>query len=92
MSFLLFQTTRAKISPATRSADSNPDSIKANPEQWLSIVADQFRMSTNGGPKYNAQTVADIGTYNVFLGDTEHYRSTEETFEQVRVTHSPTWP
>ena len=64
-------------------------SYKANPEQWLSIVADQFRMSTNGGPKYNAQTVADVGTYNVFLGDTEHYRSTEETFESsIKIFHN----
>ncbi|WP_269086955.1 hypothetical protein [Moorena bouillonii] len=27
MPFLLFQTTRVKISPATRSADSNADSL-----------------------------------------------------------------
>ncbi len=56
-------------------------SYKANPEQWLSIVADKFRMNTNGGPEYTAQDVADRGTYNLFLGETEHYCSTEETFD-----------
>ena len=29
-------------------------SNKTNAQQWLSIVADKFRMSTNGGKEYTA--------------------------------------
>ncbi len=56
-------------------------SNKANPHQWLSIVADKFRMSTNGGPEYTAQEVADEGTYNLFLGESEHYSPSAESFK-----------
>lgn len=56
-------------------------SHKSNPQQWLSIVTDKFRMSSNGGPEYTATDIAQAGTYNLFLGDTEHYRSSEESFD-----------
>lgn len=54
---------------------------KTNPQQWLSTVTDKFRMSTNGGTEYTAQQIVDAGTYNLFLGETEHYRPSEETFD-----------
>lgn len=56
-------------------------SHKTNPGQWLSVVTDKFRMSSNGGQEYTAVDVAEKGTYNLFLGDTEHYRSSEESFD-----------
>lgn len=56
-------------------------SFKTNPEQWLSVVNDKFRMSSNGGSTYTANDVAAGGTYNLFIGDTEHYKASEETFE-----------
>ncbi|MGQ4648452.1 SnoaL-like polyketide cyclase [Lyngbya aestuarii] len=56
-------------------------SYKTNPEQWLSIVADKFKISTNGGPEYEAQDIVDQGTYNLFMGETEHYSPKTETFE-----------
>ncbi|MEH2039482.1 SnoaL-like polyketide cyclase [Nostoc sp.] len=56
-------------------------SNKSNPQQWLSIVTDKFKMSTNGGQQFTAQDVADEGTYNLFLGKTEQYDSETETFE-----------
>ncbi|MEQ9484651.1 ester cyclase [Coleofasciculus sp. F4-SAH-05] len=56
-------------------------SHKTNPQQWLSIVTDKFRMSSNGGPEYTAEDIVEAGTYNLFLGDTEHYRSSEESFD-----------
>ncbi|MEH1998753.1 MAG: SnoaL-like polyketide cyclase [Nostoc sp.] len=56
-------------------------SNKSNPQQWLSIVTDKFKMSTNGGQEYTAQEVAQQGTYNLFLGESEHYSSETETFE-----------
>lgn len=56
-------------------------SFKSNPGQWLSIVADKFRMTTNGGQEYTAQDVANAGTYNLFLGESQHYSASAETFE-----------
>lgn len=56
-------------------------SFKTNPQQWISVVVDKFRMSTNGGKAYTAQEVVDAGTYNLFLEDSEHYRASEETYE-----------
>ncbi len=56
-------------------------SNKVNPEQWLSIVADKFRMRSNGGPAYTAQDVVEQGTYNLFLGESEQYSPKSETFE-----------
>ena len=56
-------------------------SFKTNPQQWISVVVDKFRMSSNGGKAYTAQEVIDAGTYNLFLEDSEHYRASEETFK-----------
>ncbi|MDM9382720.1 ester cyclase [Chlorogloeopsis sp. ULAP01] len=56
-------------------------SHKSNPQQWLSIVSDRFKMSSNGGAQYTAQEVAKEGTYNLFLGESEQYSSKSETFE-----------
>jgi hypothetical protein len=56
-------------------------SHKINPQQWLSIVTDKFRMSSNGGEKYTAQEVVTQGTYNLFINETEHYNPKAETFE-----------
>ncbi|HEY9708643.1 MAG TPA: ester cyclase [Oculatellaceae cyanobacterium] len=56
-------------------------SFKTNPQQWVSIVAEKFRMSTNGGPTYTAQDIVEEGTYNLFLTETEHYNPKQEDFE-----------
>lgn len=56
-------------------------SYKANPQQWLSIVADKFCMSTNGGPDCTAEDVAEVGTYNLFISETPDYNPKAETFE-----------
>ncbi|GFE70345.1 ester cyclase [Chroococcus sp. FPU101] len=56
-------------------------SHKTNPQQWLSVVTERFRMSSNGGPEYTTQDIVEAGTYNLFLGESEHYRSSEETFD-----------
>ncbi len=56
-------------------------SFKTNPQQWISVVTDKFRMSSNGGKEYTAQDVVESGTYNLFLEDSEHYRASDETFE-----------
>ncbi|GAA6619704.1 ester cyclase [Scytonema sp. NUACC26] len=56
-------------------------SFKTNPSQWLSVVNEQFRMSSNGGVEYTASDVIKAGTYNLFMPDTEAYKASEETFE-----------
>ncbi|AKG19922.1 hypothetical protein [Calothrix sp. 336/3] len=56
-------------------------SCKPNPQEWLSIVADKFRVTTNGGKEFTAEELGAKGTYNIFMGDSEHYKSSEETFE-----------
>ena len=56
-------------------------SFKTNPQQWLSVVTDKFRMSTNGGKEYTAQEVVDRGTYNLFLENSDYYRASDETFK-----------
>ena len=56
-------------------------SFKTNPQEWVSIVQDKFRMSTNGGTAYTALDVVKQGTYNLFLTETEHYNPQAEDFE-----------
>jgi SnoaL-like polyketide cyclase len=56
-------------------------SFKMNPQQWVSVVADKFRMSTNGGPAYTASDIVQEGTYNLFITKTEHYDPKVEDFE-----------
>ncbi len=67
-------------------------SNKVNPKQWLSVVADKFRMSSNGGREYTAEDVAQAGTYNLFMGETEHYSSEAETFESSFQIFSTAFP
>jgi hypothetical protein len=56
-------------------------SFKTNPQQWVSVVADKFRMSTNGGQAYTAPDIVAEGTYNLFITETEHYNPKVEDFE-----------
>lgn len=55
--------------------------FKTDPQQWISVVVDKFRMSTNGGEAHTAQDIINEGTYNIFLKDSEHYRASDENFE-----------
>ncbi|MBW4505672.1 MAG: ester cyclase [Scytonematopsis contorta HA4267-MV1] len=56
-------------------------SFKTKPQEWVSVVADKFRMITNGGQAYTANDVVEAGTYNLFITETEHYNPKEEDFE-----------
>jgi hypothetical protein len=67
-------------------------SFKANPQQWLSIVNEQFRVSTNGGVEYTAADVSAQGTYNLFMSDSEHYKASEESFESSAKVFHTTFP
>lgn len=67
-------------------------SFKTNPQQWLSVVNDQFRVSTNGGVEYTAADVSAQGTYNLFMADSEHYKASQETFESSSKLFQSTFP
>ncbi|BAT55055.1 pathogenesis related protein-like protein [Nostoc sp. NIES-3756] len=67
-------------------------SFKANPQQWLSIVNDKFRVSTNGGPEYQAEDLYAQGTYNLFMADSEHYKASQESFESSAKIFHTTFP
>ena len=56
-------------------------SFKTNTQEWLSVVNEKFRMSSNGGQEFTAEDVSNSGTYNLFIGDTEEYKASEENFE-----------
>lgn len=55
--------------------------FKTNPQQWISVVQDKFRMSTNGSPAYGLEDVVESGTYKLLIGNTQHYKASEENFE-----------
>ncbi|MGH1394510.1 MAG: ester cyclase [Trichormus sp.] len=55
--------------------------FKTNPAQWLTVVQDQFRMSTNGSYGYTVTDLINSGTYKLLIGDNKHYKATEENFE-----------
>lgn len=54
---------------------------KIDPNDWLSVDVEKFRMRTNNGPEYTVHDVIERGTYNLFLGETPHYSSKAEDFE-----------
>ena len=55
--------------------------FKTNPQQWISVVQDKFRMSTNGGTSYKLEDLVANGTYKLLIGNTQHYKASEENFE-----------
>ncbi|MEA5620404.1 ester cyclase [Cronbergia sp. UHCC 0137] len=67
-------------------------SFKTNPQQWLSVIPEQFRISTNGGKEYTAADVSAQGTYNIFMANSQHYKATEESFESSAKLFHTTFP
>ncbi|MBD2441490.1 ester cyclase [Nostoc sp. FACHB-110] len=55
--------------------------FKTNPQEWISVVQDQFRMSTNGGTSYKLEDLVQSGTYKLLIGNTSKYQASEEDFE-----------
>ncbi|BAY23816.1 hypothetical protein NIES2100_36080 [Calothrix sp. NIES-2100] len=67
-------------------------SFKTNPQQWLSVVNDKFRVSTNGGQEYTATDLSAQGTYNLFMADSAHYKASAESFESSGEIFHSTFP
>ena len=55
--------------------------FKTNPQEWISLVQDKFRMSTNSGTNYKLADLVESGTYKLLIGNTQHYKADEENFE-----------
>ncbi|SDI27965.1 SnoaL-like polyketide cyclase [Sinosporangium album] len=63
-------------------------SHKKDPATWVSMVTERFRTNVNGGPWATAADIAEIGSYNILIGDSVFYRSRQETFDSShRVFH-----
>eukprot|EP00927_Polykrikos_kofoidii_P037430 TRINITY_DN3157_c0_g1_i5.p1 TRINITY_DN3157_c0_g1~~TRINITY_DN3157_c0_g1_i5.p1 ORF type:complete len:249 (+),score=37.59 TRINITY_DN3157_c0_g1_i5:165-911(+) len=54
------------------------------PSDWKTMNTDKFLISVNGGPKANAQALADVGPYNALIADIPgKYAGSQETFESA---------
>lgn len=62
------------------------------PEQWKTMDVEVFKASLNGGPKIDAAKMAEIGPYNMLLGDIKGYKASEKTFEDANEIFSSTFP
>ncbi|MDI2132013.1 SnoaL-like polyketide cyclase [Yinghuangia seranimata] len=56
-------------------------SHKKDPATWVSMVTEKFRTNVNGGPWATAADIAEIGSYNILIGDSVFYRTGQESFE-----------
>lgn len=59
---------------------------------WQTMDTSKFEASLNGGCPINAQVMADIGPYNMLVGDTEGYKASANTFESANENFSNTFP
>jgi hypothetical protein len=64
----------------------------ADPKQWKTMDSEVFKVSLNGGPKVDAQYMADVGPYNLLLGDLKGYKASTQTFETANTIFSNTFP
>jgi hypothetical protein len=67
-------------------------SHKGDPNTWLSVATDRFRMSLNGGLVHDAIATAQRGTYNALIGDNPYYQGSKETFESSHDLFHGTFP
>ncbi|MGJ5676177.1 MAG: SnoaL-like polyketide cyclase [Nostochopsis sp.] len=67
-------------------------SFKTNPQQWLSVATERFRISTNGAHQYTASDIIENGTYNLFLAEHKEYTALEENLESSNQLFSSTFP
>jgi len=63
----------------------------ASPHQWKSMDVSKFRVAVNGGCPATAQLMADIGPYNLLIGETTHYTG-KVSFEDSNSNFSSAFP
>jgi hypothetical protein len=66
-------------------------SHKADPASWVSMVTEKFRTNVNGGPWVDAAGIAEMGSYNVLIGDSIFYKK-DESFESSHVVFHRSFP
>lgn len=54
----------------------------SNPHDWQTMDVTKFTAQLNGGQAFNAQYMADVGPYNLLIGETPTYSSKALTFEE----------
>jgi len=64
----------------------------ADIHQWQTMDIKKFKAALNGGCPCSAQLMADIGPYNMLLGETQDYSSKANTFETSNQNFSSTFP
>eukprot|EP00933_Yihiella_yeosuensis_P018528 TRINITY_DN15170_c0_g1_i1.p1 TRINITY_DN15170_c0_g1~~TRINITY_DN15170_c0_g1_i1.p1 ORF type:complete len:264 (+),score=71.02 TRINITY_DN15170_c0_g1_i1:73-864(+) len=64
----------------------------ADVHQWQTMDITKFKAALNGGCPANAQLMADIGPYNMLLGETMDYSAKANTFESSNKIFSNTFP
>jgi len=63
----------------------------ASPHQWKTMDVSKFQAAVNGGCPANAQLMADIGPYNLLVGETADYTG-KVSFEDSNKNFSSTFP
>jgi len=63
----------------------------ASPHQWKTMDVSKFTAQVNGGCPANAQLLADIGPYNLLIGDTKEYVASKQTYEESNVNFGATF-
>jgi len=53
----------------------------ADAKQWKTMDTTKFKAALNGGCPVDAQTMADIGPYNMLIGETDKYSAKALSFE-----------
>lgn len=64
----------------------------ANVKQWRTMDTRVFTAQLNNGPKVNAQLMADVGPYNMLIGETKDYSAALQTFDSSNSIFSSTFP
>jgi hypothetical protein len=54
---------------------------KKDPATWVSTVTERFRTNVNGGEWADPAAIVDVGSYNLFIGDSVFYPANVEGFE-----------
>jgi hypothetical protein len=60
----------------------------ADIHQWKTMDVSKFKAALNGGCPASAQIMAQIGPYNLLIGETVDYSSKANTFESANTTFS----
>jgi len=64
----------------------------ADIHQWKTMDITKFKAALNGGCPCSAQLMADIGPYNMLLGETKDYSSAGHSFETSNKVFSESLP